>query len=138
MYVKKEEPLKALRDKVNIYTILKMTPESLYTEDLLLAISECCDNQFLSLQLLTASGYLKDVTKYSWYKSFVKKVLMKRPSNIELIPDEHKDYEMCLHAVKDSGDNIRYVPIKHRTEELCEIALATSLEAIYYLPKDLI
>lgn len=44
-------------------------------------------------------------------------------SYFETIPDEHKTYDMCLRAIKESSCNILFVPKKFQSSDLIKIVL---------------
>jgi len=50
------------------------------------------------------------------------------------IPDNAKDYQMCIRAVAASAWNLKHVPMRFRTRGLCQLAIRSQFVVFDYIP----
>lgn len=58
---------------------------------------------------------------------------VKNGLDLSLVPEESRDYSVCMAAVKYSGLNLGEVPIEYQDEDLCLAAVRQNGEALYYV-----
>ena len=64
------------------------------------------------------------------------KVLQTNPHiALELMPDEFKNMDMCLEAVKKEADSLEYVPEEFKTAEMCLEAVKQDSDMLEYVPE---
>lgn len=70
---------------------------------------------------------------------FYQYILYDNPRNIEIVPDNSKTYEMCLHIAQNMEvcTLALYIPKKFITEEICNYAVRKYIQNFWYVPKHL-
>jgi len=67
------------------------------------------------------------------YNNFA--IVSKNGRALEFIPEEEKDYKICLAAVKQTGYALKFVPKELQSEELCLAAIKETGYALQYVLK---
>lgn len=75
-------------------------------------------------------------------EAFCKLMIEEDGESISAIPLEHKTYELCLAAIKNSKGCTslilaNYIPEEHKTKELCQAALELDPSSVEFFPEAL-
>ena len=55
---------------------------------------------------------------------------------LQFVPEEHRSYDLCLSAVEQNGGTLKYVPMEHRSYDLCLSAVQQDRCALYFVPME--